>query len=164
MRALGSASVQPLPAEVGAELVVGAVRLHMLGPDRAYGGTRSDPNNSSVVMQATIAGHTVLLPGDVEVAAQQDLLSRGDDLRSDVLKVPHHGSAYFDDAFLRAVHPALGLISVGKNNDYGHPAPSLLSEMDRLAVPVWRTDQSGDIALVATGDRLEVLSHHSTRQ
>ena len=67
----------------------------MLGPRAAFHGTRSDPNNSSLVLRASIDGTRILLPGDAEVEAQQALLDAGTDLRADVLKVPHHGSAYF---------------------------------------------------------------------
>ena len=55
----------------------------------------------------------ILLPGDVEVEAQQAMLSAHTDLRADVLKVPHHGSAYSDPDFLAAVHARVGVISVG---------------------------------------------------
>ena len=48
------------------------------------------------------------------------------DLRADVLKVPHHGSAYSDPDFLAAVHARVAVISVGRHNDYGHPSPVLL--------------------------------------
>ena len=85
----------------------------MLGPDRGYRNTRSDPNNSSVVLRATVAGVRILLPGDAEVEAQDDLLAAGTDLRADILKVPHHGSRYSDPPSCGAVHARLALISVG---------------------------------------------------
>lgn len=146
----------------GARLDIGQVHLDVLGPRQLFHGSRSDPNNASVVLKATIGGTRILLPGDAELDAQDDLLASGVDLRADILKVPHHGSAYSDPAFLQAVHAQLALVSVGRDNDYGHPSPLLIAEMARLGVPVRRTDQDGDIAVVRDGSRL-VPVVHSTR-
>ena len=146
----------------GAVLDAGPIHLDVLGPTRIYKGTRSDPNNSSVVLRATIAGVRILLPGDAELEAQDDLLASGVDLRADILKVPHHGSAYSDPAFLQAVHAKVALISVGLHNDYGHPSPLLLAELARLGVPTRRTDLQGDIA-VAQRDGHLVSLVRSTR-
>jgi competence protein ComEC len=134
---------------VGASYDVGAVHLQVLGPPGSFHDTRSDPNNSSLVLRASVGGVRILLPGDVEVEAQQAMLAAGVDVRADVLKVPHHGSAYSDPRFLAAVHARVGVISVGLHNDYGHPSPVLLSELAQLGVPVRRTDEDGDVAVVA---------------
>jgi competence protein ComEC len=142
------------PATVGSVLDAGQAHLEVLGPSHVSAGSRSDPNNSSVVLRATVRGVRILLPGDAEVEAQDDLLNAGADLRADILKVPHHGSAYSDPAFLQATHARLALISVGRNNDYGHPSPLLLAELARLGIPTRRTDQDGDIAVVNDGGQL----------
>ncbi|MGX7680678.1 ComEC/Rec2 family competence protein [Jatrophihabitans sp. DSM 45814] len=80
----------------GAELDVGSgkdlVRMEVLGPSHIFSGSRSDPNNTSLVIRAVTHGKTILLPGDAELDAQDDLLARGVDVRADILKVPHHGS------------------------------------------------------------------------
>jgi competence protein ComEC len=75
------------------------------------------------------------------------MLDRHVDVSADVLKVPHHGSAYSEPAFLAAVHASVAVISVGLHNDYGHPAPSLLAALDGLGLPVRRTDHDGDVAV-----------------
>jgi competence protein ComEC len=142
------------PAVAGQRIDAGQSRLDVLGPSHVFLGSRSDPNNTSVVLRATVAGVRILLPGDAEVEAQDDLLSTGADLRADILKVPHHGSAYSDPAFLHAAQADLALISAGVDNDYGHPSPLLLAELARLGVPVARTDQQGDIAVVSQDGRL----------
>jgi competence protein ComEC len=138
----------------GYTLDAGAVHLEILGPGHLFSGTRSDPNNSSVIVRATVRGRRILLPGDAEIDAQDDLLNRGVDLRADVLKVPHHGSAYSDPAFLSAVHAQLALVSVGRDNDYGHPSPLLIAELAKLGVATRRTDSDGDIAVVEDHGRL----------
>lgn len=150
------------PAESG--LDVGALRLRIFAPVVPYRNTRSDPNNSSVVLRVERAGRVFLLTGDVEVQAQRDLLrEHGDDLAAHVLKVPHHGSAYSVREFLTAVHPRWGVISVGEGNDYGHPAPSLLAELSRLGVRTLRTDQDGDIAVVDEDGRLAAYPRGRSR-
>jgi competence protein ComEC len=141
---------------VGQQFDIGSLHLDVLGPTTAFHNTRSDPNNSSLVLRATIGGERILLPGDAEIEAQQALLTSGIDLRADVLKVPHHGSAYSDPAFLAAAHARIAVISVGRHNDYGHPSPLLLTELARLGVPVRRTDRDGDVAVIADHGSLSV--------
>jgi competence protein ComEC len=79
-------------------------------------------------------------------------------VRADVLKVAHHGSAYQDPQFLDAVDPAVALVSVGLDNDYGHPNAALLARLSRSGARVLRTDLSGDLAAVATSSGLAVVA------
>jgi competence protein ComEC len=132
--------------------------VDVLAPDHAFHGTHSDPNNSSVVLRVAAAGRVLLLTGDVEVEGQEVLVRSGFDLRADVLKVPHHGSAYQSPAFLRVVDASVGVISVGRDNDYGHPAPALLHELDRLRMRAERTDLDGDVAITERDGRLSVVT------
>jgi competence protein ComEC len=143
---------------VGERRQFDGLTVDVLAPERAFHGTRSDPNNSSVVLRVATSGRTLLLTGDVEVEAQEALLRTGIDLRADVLKVPHHGSAYQSPAFLRAVHASVGVISVGIGNDYGHPSPALLYELDRLGIRAERTDLAGDVAVALRDGRLSVVT------
>jgi competence protein ComEC len=143
----------------GSVFDAGRVRLDVLGPSEAYHGTRSDPNNSSLVLRATVGGTRILLPGDAEIEAQQALMDAHVDLRADVLKVPHHGSAYSWPPFLAAVHAQVGVISVGLHNDYGHPSPVLLHELAELGVPVRRTDLDGDVAVTVHDGALSTVIH-----
>jgi competence protein ComEC len=75
-------------------------------------------------------------------------------------KLWHHGSAYFDAEFLAAVHARVAVISVGLDNDYGHPAPSLLAELHKLSIPVRRTDLEGDVAVISTDPGLATVTRH----
>jgi competence protein ComEC len=143
---------------VGERRQFGGLVVDVLAPYQPFHGTRSDPNNSSVVLRVAAGGTTLLLTGDVEVEAQDVLVRSGVDLRADVLKVPHHGSAYQSPAFLRAVHASVGVISVGKDNDYGHPSPALLHELDRLGMRALRTDLDGDVAVCERAGRLSVVA------
>jgi competence protein ComEC len=109
-----------------------------------------------VVLTVTVGGLHLLLLGDVErEAARQVLTELRADARAppsvDVVKVAHHGSANRDDALLAYVGAPVALISVGADNDYGHPAWSTLTALRDDGYRIYRTDQSGDIA-VRRGD------------
>lgn len=141
----------PPAAAYGLTRRIGDVTLQTLWP-RPGGGTdpgESAPNNASVVLLAEVAGVRVLLTGDVEPSAQARLARDLPGLQVDVLKVPHHGSRHQDVGWLTSLGAAVALVSVGEDNDYGHPAPDLLSALDGAGVQVWRTDRSGDLLVVA---------------
>ncbi|GGL14788.1 ComEC/Rec2 family competence protein [Mangrovihabitans endophyticus] len=138
----------------GWSYAVGGLRLTVVGPVRPLRGTESDPNNNSLVIRAQVGERTVLLPGDAETDEQRQLLSAPGPpaLRADVLKVAHHGSADQDPRFLDAVRPAVALVPVGLDNDYGHPNAAVLARLTRGGARVLRTDRDGDVAAVAVGD------------
>jgi len=112
-------------------------------------GEGEDPqaNNASTIGRVTVDGLTVLFTGDAEPEEQAVTLSSGVDLHADVLKTPHHGSSHQDPAFLAAVGARLAVISVGLNNDYGHPAASTVKALQADGMAVYRTDQMGAVAV-----------------
>lgn len=137
----------------------GPVTLTVLAPPGGpMAGTRSDPNNSVVLLVESL-GTRVLLTGDAEVELQRALLRTVGPapLRADVLKVPHHGSGYQHDAFLAAVAPTVALVSVGADNDYGHPDPALLARLAAAGARILRTDVDGDIAVVSREGGIAVV-------
>lgn len=138
-------------------IAVGAARIEVLGPRSAFHDTRSDPNNSSVALRVTVGGVRLLLAADMELEAQRELLDEHADVRADVLKVPHHGSAYSDAQFLAAVGARVGVISVGAHNDYGHPAQSLLRTLVGLGFAPRRTDLDGDVAFLPAGGGVQAV-------
>ncbi|OZV84331.1 competence protein ComEC [Micromonospora echinospora] len=155
---VGGAPVAPVGA--GWTFRAGRVALDLLGPPYPIRGTRSDPNNNSVVLLARVDGVRILLAGDAETEEQRAMLDRAPSgtLRVDVLKVAHHGSAYQDPAFLDATRPAVALVPVGVDNDYGHPNPAVLSRLARGGARVLRTDTEGDLAVVTVDGRLAVVA------
>jgi DNA polymerase III delta subunit len=159
----GRAGIAVLRSAVGERRTVGAIHLQVVGPSAAFHGTRSDPNNSSIVLRVSVAGHTLLLAGDAEVEAQDALLAAGADLRADVLKVPHHGSAYGDPRFFDRVRPVVALVSVGAGNPYGHPSASVLARLSRSGARVGRTDRDGDLAVAVRAGRLFVVNSGGRR-
>ena len=149
----------------GDVLTLGTARLRVWWPRRRI-DEGSVPNNASLVITADLGPLRALLLGDVEAEAGGEVLralqAEGSVLAAgfDVVKVAHHGSANRDDALLAAVAAPLALVSVGVDNDYGHPAASTLRVLSTLGYHVLRTDQSGDIAVVKGGDGvLRVQTH-----
>ena len=126
----------------------------------------SVPNNGSVVLAVHVGEVDVLMLGDVEREAAHDLvlrLRRDAGMASaatqfDVVKTPHHGSANLDPALMSAVQAPVAVISVGEDNDYGHPTAAHLAMLRTDGYAAYRTDQRAHIAIVERGDRLEVVT------
>ncbi|GAA3615265.1 ComEC/Rec2 family competence protein [Microlunatus ginsengisoli] len=121
--------------------------------DGGSGAESETENNSSLVLAVEVSGIRILLTGDVEPPGQAAMLAAGENVRADVLKVPHHGSARQDPGFLAAVHARLAVASAGRHNDYGHPAPKTVAALAALGTAVLRTDTAGSIAVVVRPDR-----------
>ena len=135
---------------------VGDVRLQEVWP--APGFPDNGPNDASVVLLAEVAGVRVLLTGDVEPDAQSRLGRTLAGLQVDVLKVPHHGSRYQDLPFLTALGARVALVSVGADNDYGHPAADTLGALEEAGTRVLRTDLDGDLVVTVRDGRLGTLT------
>lgn len=154
----------PLTAPPDGTVRIGDVTLQALWPiDREPHlgpGDGSTANDASVVLVADVRGVRILLTGDLEPPGQDALAATLDDLDVDVLKVPHHGSRYQDVDVLTSVDAEYALISVGADNDYGHPAPDLIAALASSGAQVVRTDEDGDVLVVrdGAGVRLETSS------
>jgi competence protein ComEC len=149
----GPLGLTPSPTPYGRVRTVGAVTLQALWPppdSPVVGpGDGSTANEASVVLLVRVAGVRLLLTGDVEPPGQEALAAAYPGLHVDVLKVPHHGSRYQDEDWLLSLHPRVAVVSVGADNDYGHPAASTLAPLAAAGVRVLRTDRDGSIAVVA---------------
>ena len=111
-------------------------------------------NDTSLVLDIRVGLQRLLLTGDLEEDMDQRLLEELDPVegRLDLLKVAHHGSATATSAaLLRALRPRLAVVSVGVDNDYGHPAPSTLARLEEAGARVLRTDLAGTIVLSFDG-------------
>jgi competence protein ComEC len=159
-REVGAVEVSPLAgaaasahgavvAPYAATRRVGEVTLQVLWPaPDAPADSVEAVNDSSVVLLAEVRGLRVLLTGDVEPPAQAQLARRLAGVTVDVVKVPHHGSRYQDLDFLLGLRARLALVSVGADNDYGHPAPDVLAALAGTGADVRRTDVDGDVLVV----------------
>jgi competence protein ComEC len=160
-----AAGVPLVRAVDGATQHVGAVQWTVLGPAAAYHGTDSDPNNSSLVMLVSLRGFTVLLTGDVEQTAQEDMLGSGIAPRADVLKIPHHGSANQSSQFIAGVGARIAIASVGLGNVYGHPSAATLATLQHAGARTFRTDLDGAVAVYRAGRHVvaEAAGKHVTQ-
>lgn len=103
-------------------------------------------NETSAIVRVEAGGRSILFTGDAP--AEGERLAAAKNIRSDVLKVSHHGSKTSSDwEFLQAVRPALAVISAGRNNRFGHPHRETLDKLAALAIPTARTDQQGAICV-----------------
>ena len=119
-------------------------------------GDGSAANDASVVLLAQVRGVRILLTGDIEPPGQLALRRTLPDLHVDVLKVPHHGSRHQDLDFLIGLRARLALVSVGADNDYGHPDPGLVAALTATGAVVRRTDLDGDLLVLRTDDGIAV--------
>lgn len=119
------------------------------------GDDTNDINDSSIVLKMTYGENSFLFTGDATSNVEELILD--EDLKSDVLKVAHHGSNYSStDEFLDRVDPDYAVISVGLNNTYNHPSESTLQKLNSRNIKVYRTDQDGTIIFTSDGTNLSV--------
>ncbi len=121
------------------------VRFEMLHPARDYHKT----NQQSCVLKITSSGHSVLLTGDIDQPVESQLLGDyGEQLQTDVLLVPHHGSKSSSSlSWLQQLDPQLALVSAGYLNRFRHPADEVLQRYRQLGIPVLNTAEGGAISL-----------------
>jgi competence protein ComEC len=118
-------------------------------------GDGSAINNSSIAMQIQLPNLSIFAAGDLEPPVQEILTNNPLLKKVDIYKLCHHGSMYQHFPMLDVLAPSVVLISVGKENSHGHPAPESIGELMRRRIKVVRTDQSGGIA-VATPNKIRV--------
>lgn len=134
------------------------VRADLLNPPPVHlTCTRDDVNCNSIVMRLTYGNESLLLQGDAGAETEADILASGLPVRSDVLKVGHHGSeSASSEAWLDAVKPRVAVISVGRNNPFGHPSSQTLSRLLSRGVKVYRTDRNGTVTIEFSPDSIFV--------
>jgi competence protein ComEC len=141
---------------------LGSLSWQVIAPSRPPSLESESPaNDASLVLLVEVRGIRILLLGDQEEPSQAQLLRETGGVRADVLKVAHHGSANQDPDLVRGVGARLALISVGADNDYGHPAPSLMAMLHDMQTRVARTDRDGDVAVTIRDGTLGVSERGS---
>lgn len=137
------------PASAGMNIDLGEnITATVLAPN---GTLYDDLNNYSVVVRLVFGNTSFLFTGDAEDISENEMLSHKYNVKSDVLKVGHHGSSSSTStSFLAAVSPSYAIISVGEN-DYGHPTQETLDKLTKSKVQVFRTDEAGSIVSTSNG-------------
>jgi len=111
-------------------------------------------NNYSAIIKISYGNNSFLFTGDAEESIEKELLSKSFNLKSDLLKIGHHGSSTStSESFLQKVNPKITIISVGKDNSYGHPTKATLVKIKNTRV--YRTDLDGSIVITSDGESLK---------
>jgi competence protein ComEC len=117
-------------------------------------------NDDSLVLEVTVGDVTILLLGDVGTSVERSLVNRLTPARHRILKVGHHGSRTSTSReLLDAWRPDIALISCGRGNSFGHPAPEVLERLASIGASVYRTDLHGQISLETDGARVQVQTY-----
>lgn len=119
------------------------------------GENEEDINNSSLIIKLTYKNKSFLFTGDSTKEVEYKYIDK--DIKSNLLKVSHHGSNDASGAnFLIKVHPEYAIISVGKDNEYHHPHQVTIDKLERLGTKIYRTDESGTIIVKSDGDNINI--------
>jgi ComEC/Rec2-related protein len=146
--------------------VIDGVHLTLLHPSATFqpptkrrgGGDEVSENNRSLVLRLTYGAVSVLFTGDIEQEAERFLLQAGHDLRSTIVKVPHHGSrSSSSEPFVRAVDPRLAVFSVPRDGRFGHPHPAVVERYKAAGASIWRTDDHGAVTVRTDGHSVWVV-------
>jgi competence protein ComEC len=121
-------------------------------------------NDESMVIKINYGQVSFLMPADISSSVERQLIESGQNLHSDVLFVPHHGSSRSSSSdFIRKVSCRYAVNSAGKNNPFHHPHPATLTRLTAANVNILRTDQDGAITMATDGAKMAVDAYVKTR-
>ena len=132
-------------------LDIDELEIVILAPVEIY---EDDLNNCSVILKITYKDRSFLLTGDAEKKEFEDVYL---DMSADVLKVAHHGSSTSTtEEILEKIKPEIAVISLGEDNEYGHPHKSTLKLLNNIECDIYRTDEDKTVKISTDGENLEV--------
>lgn len=132
-------------------LDIDELEIDILAPVEIY---EDDLNNCSVILKITYKDRSFLLTGDAEKKEFEDVYL---DMSADVLKVAHHGSSTSTtEEILEKIKPEIAVISLGEDNEYGHPHKSTLKLLNNIDCDIYRTDEDKTVKISTDGENLEV--------
>jgi len=127
-------------------------------------GEFSSENSDSLVLKIDTGDSSALFTGDIEAEAEENLIYLGAWLKSDIIKVPHHGGrTSSSEEFLKTVTPQIAVVSAGKNNSFGHPHGETVERYNEAGVKLFRTDVDGAITVTSTGSLYEIKTYWDSR-
>jgi competence protein ComEC len=146
-----SLGIRVLPRHDRESFSFGGMQIEIFSPPEGWRSSSQAKNNDSLVMRLRYRESSVLLEGDAEQAVEERMLASYD-LRADLLKVGHHGSATSTSAaFIHAVQPRWAVISVGEGNSFGHPRRETLERLQGEGTATYRTDVNGAVSFYLDG-------------
>mgnify|MGYP000598568932 CR=1 FL=1 len=160
---IGSDVAVPVFAQLDRDTVIGGVQMTILHPPEEESNhhlalLETDSNNDSIVLKLSLGSCAILFPGDIERPAEEQLVRCcREDLGSNVLVAPHHGSRNSSSMdFLTAVHPETIVISAGWQNRFGFPHDCALERYHGLKASIYRTDRDGAVCLRTDGRQWQI--------
>ncbi len=144
-----------LLVKASTKIIAGQVKTDILYPVELAKQDSSNSNDTSIVDRLIFGQTAFIFMGDANREAESEIINSGVDIKSNVLKISHHGSrSATSPEFLANVNPELAVISVGVNNSYGHPHQEVLSNLAEFGIKVLRTDLLGDVKIMSDGQNL----------
>lgn len=140
------------------ELFLYGENIHILEEKARFeSGYNDNTNGGSIVVRLKFGDFSALFTGDLGIKEEKMLISSGRIGKTTLLKLGHHGShGSTSREFLEELSPDLAIISVGKDNTYGHPSEKILDLLDNFKILTYRTDIHGDIEIVTDGAGYEI--------
>lgn len=118
-------------------------------------------NNNSLVCKLNYKNYSMLFTGDIEAIAEKAILKKYSKnlniLKSDILKVAHHGSKTSSiTEFIEKIKPKYAIIGVGEDNKFGHPSGSTIQNLEKANIRIYRTDKMGEIEIKTNGKEIKI--------
>ncbi len=158
VEARGLSLTMPQPGDVWE---LGDASFTILAPNGDYG---DDLNNWSIGIRVEYGQNHVVLCGDAEAQAEEDICENGLELQADILKAGHHGSSTSSSSlFLDRVAPTWAVIQCGQGNSYGHPHQETLEKFQQRGIKVFRTDLDGTIVASSDGETITWHTENGTQ-
>lgn len=151
--ALDKKKIKVEKPELGKSYTIGKMKIDILGPVFQY----DDMNSNSIVIKVTYKNRSFLFTGDAGNESEKDIIYTGLDLKSDVLKVGHHGSkTATSQMFLNKVQPIYAVISVGEDRNK-LPKKEIIDRLNKNNIKTYRTDLDGTVIFATNGEDLKVF-------
>ena len=153
LEAIDKKNLKIKATKTGMTIPLEDVKAEILAPD---GEMKSDNlNDYSIVIKLTYGETVFLLQGDAEKKTEANILASGTDIKADVIKLGHHGSSTSSTTkYIEAVDPDYAVITLAKDNKYGHPHKEVMTLMDEKGITVYRTDEDGTIVVISDGEKV----------
>jgi competence protein ComEC len=155
--ALTRAGTERQALRAGMQWSAGGTRIRVLHPPEPDWERPAVRNDDSVVIEAVLGDVAMLLTGDIGAEVERRIAPQLTPARIRILKVAHHGSRTSSSAaLLDSWRPQYALISAGRGNRFGHPAPDVLRRLEAISARVYRTDRDGQITISTDGNGISI--------
>ena len=148
---------------LGTALDVDGVRVRVLNPPEPDWERQRVRNDDSIVLEVLYGDVAILLTGDISADIERAIVPRLTLARVRILKVAHHGSrTSTSQELLDAWHPQIAVISCGRGNSFGHPAPEVIDRLQSMGARIYRTDLDGEVTIQTDGSSVTVSTYRDS--